>query len=313
MHSCARRAISWTFGAAREESTPRARRGGATTKVVDSVTSVERVGQQSREQHHRYYGLFGADPVNGDGFAELHTSIRELGQHAADIHTFLARTEFTSAADAGLAGALRGDRTAFNDAAAIASAAAAATDGSANLNIRGAAEIAAYMEGEAAKLSVIPDKGSPDGIAQTLATIDSHQSKSLSTVEQLASTAQHLGQFAQMAGPGPTPTPVQLSQLSHGHAWEAPAQAAPTPGPVPLSQPFASPPALEHSSPLAGADHLASVEHLRDPDSQKPGSSVAPPSPQQPDPPPPPRDDVDWAAADNRTPLDNRRTKPHQR
>ncbi|WP_293003772.1 hypothetical protein [Mycobacterium sp.] len=277
------------------------------------MTSVERVGEQSREQHHRYYGLFGSDPVNGDGFAELHTSIRELGQHAADVHTFLARTEFTSAADAGLAGAQRGDRTAFNDAAAIASAAAAAADGSANLNIRGAAEIAAYMEGEAAKLSVIPDKGSPDGIAQTLATIDSHQSKSLSTVEQLASTAQHLGQFAQMAGPGPTPAPVQLSQLSHGHSWESPAQASPTPAPVPLSQPFASPPTLEHSSPPASDEPLAPIQHLHDMDSQRSASSVAPPSPEQPESPTLPPENVDWAAADNRTPQETRRTKPHQR
>ena len=280
------------------------------------MTSAERVGEQSREQHHRYYGLFGSDPVNGDGFAELHTSIRELGQHAADIHTFLARTEFTSAADAGLAAAQRADRGAFDDAAAIASAAAAATDGSAQLNIRGAAAIAAYMEGEAAKLSVIPDKGSPDGIVQTLATIDSHQSKSLSTVEQLASTAQHLGQFAQMAGPGPIPTPVQLSQLSEGHLWEAPAQAAPTPGPELLSQPFATPPAHDPSPPTGTHSEIPSVpiEQLREIARQEftPPTLETPEPQQQQDPAVDEHTDATPGNTDIRPHPDIRRAKPHR-
>ena len=279
------------------------------------MTSAERVGEQSREQHHRYYGLFGSDPVSGDGFAELHTSIRELGQHAADIHTFLARTEFTSAADAGLAAAQRGDRRAFDEAAAIASAAAAATDGSAQLNIRGAAAIAAYMEGEAAKLSVIPDKGSPDGIVQTLATIDSHQSKSLSTVEQLASTAQHLGQFAQMAGPGPIPAPVQLSQLSEGHLWEAPAQAAPTPRPEQLSQPFATP-GHDASPPPDTHSEIPSVpiEQLREIARQESTSptSEAPEPQQQPDLPVDEHIDVAPGNTDIRPQSDIRRAKPHR-
>lgn len=279
------------------------------------MTSVERVGQQSREQHHRYYGLFGSDPANGDGFAELCTSIRELGQQAADAHAHLARTEFTSAADAGLAAALRGDRDAFGAAATVASAAAAAADGSAQLNLRGAAAIAAHMEGEAATLSVIPDKHSPDGMMQSLATIDNHQTKSLSTVEQFASTAQDLGQFAQMAGAHSFPAPPQLSQLSQGHSWEALAQSSSIPGPQPLSQPSAAPPAHDHSAPLEAAS--APLEHLREmtrQDSAPPAHPEIEQTHQRPDP-PQPDEHVEVVAAntDNRSQPDVRRTKPQHR
>jgi hypothetical protein len=244
---------------------------GPTTRVGGSVTSVERVGEQSREQHHRYYGLFGSEPVNGDGFAELHTSIRELGQQASDVHAYLARVEFTSAAEAGLAAALRGDRDAFGEAAAIASAAAAAADGSAQLNIRGAAAIAAHMEGEAARLSVIPDKDSPEGVMQTLATIDTHQAKSLSTVEQFAATAQDLGQFAQMAGTHAIPTPPQLSQIAENYPFAALAQSAPITGLEQLSQPSATPPAHPESQDRPSAPPgesqetpSPSIDHRRD-------------------------------------------------
>lgn len=282
---------------------------------------MERVGEQSREQHHRYYGLFGSDPVNGDGFAELHTSIRELGQQASDVHAYLARAEFTSAADTGLAAALRGDRDAFGEAAAIASAAAAAADSSAQLNIRGAAAIAAHMEGEAARLSVIPDKDSPDGVMQTLATIDTHQAKSLSTVEQFAATAQDLGQFAQMAGTHAIPTPPQLSQIAENHPFAAPAQFAPATGLEQLYQPSAAPPAHPESQDraLAPGERLETpappIDHLHDVARHDP-TPTAPASIEsldQPDAVSGPRH-PDSAAArpDSRPTADLKRAKPHR-
>jgi hypothetical protein len=212
------------------------------------VTSVEQVGEQSRAQHHRYYGLFGADPANGDGFNELNTSIREIGEQAADIQAWLAGSGFTSAADEGLLAALRDDQSTFGAAAAIAAAAAAVADSSAQLNLSGAAAIAAHMQGEMSQLSVIPDKASPDGVLHALATIDNHQAKSLSAVEHFASAAQDLGQLAQMASPHPDPVPAQLTQMSDSRHLAGIAQPAPTSGLEQLSQPLAQLPSQQLDS-----------------------------------------------------------------
>jgi hypothetical protein len=253
------------------------------------MTSTEPVEERSREQHQRYYGLFGADPVSGDGLAELRTSIRQIGQQASDVQAWLAHSGFTFAADAGLAAAARDDHHAFGDAAAIAAAAAAAADSSAQLNIRGAAAIAAYMEGETAHLSVIPDKGSPDGMLQALATIDTHQGKSLSAVEQLAGTAQDLGQLAQMAGPHTAFAPPQLSQMPSMQQLAEIAQQHVSTGLEQLAQPIAPPPTAQPEiiEPLApddghGESRSAPGEHLRDVASHDPIPVVVEPS-HQPD------------------------------
>lgn len=51
----------------------------------------------SREQHQRYYELFGTNPVRGDGLRELAAYSHELSQQTREIRERVIALDFSTA------------------------------------------------------------------------------------------------------------------------------------------------------------------------------------------------------------------------
>ena len=157
-------------------------------------------------QHQRYLELYGADPASGHSFEELSAHARRLSHDVVDARGQVTALQFSTAVEAPYAAATAGDRQPLDVAAQAALAAARAADTSAQVNHRGAADIAGNAREEVAQIEAVPDPDSPEGQAAILAIISQHQAKASETVTQSAAAEQAAGeQAAAGGGTGATP------------------------------------------------------------------------------------------------------------
>lgn len=61
------------------------------------MSAIDALVAASQEQHRRYYELFGANPVRGDGLRELAAFSYNLGQQVRDIREHVLALHFSTA------------------------------------------------------------------------------------------------------------------------------------------------------------------------------------------------------------------------
>ncbi|MBI2699706.1 MULTISPECIES: hypothetical protein [Mycobacterium] len=61
------------------------------------MSAIDALVAASQEQHRRYYELFGANPVRGDGLRELAAFSHDVGQQARDIREQVLALHFSTA------------------------------------------------------------------------------------------------------------------------------------------------------------------------------------------------------------------------
>ena len=182
------------------------------------MAAVDELEEQSQQQHQRFLELFGAGPATGEGFTGVSNLGRQMSQQVQDARCRVVNSNFSTTVIPALAVATAGDHDPFSHHAATASTAARVADASAEINTRGAADIAANSRNEAAQFNAIPDPDSPEGMVAALNTISASQAKSLATVQHSAAAEHALGQQAAEVPEQDSPKCEDPTELLHDWA-----------------------------------------------------------------------------------------------
>ncbi|WP_197499676.1 hypothetical protein [Mycobacterium sp. 1245852.3] len=164
------------------------------------ASPIEQLIVESQEQYRRYYELYGARPVTGTGFLELARVARSLSQNVQDAREGIRALRFSSAVIDTYSAATAADHQPLEAAARAGHVAAHAADGSAEINVTGAADILGIAREETAQIAAVPDPDSAEGQTAIVAIISKHQSKAAQTLAESAAKQQALGQQAAGAG-----------------------------------------------------------------------------------------------------------------
>lgn len=186
------------------------------------MSLARQLAQASQEQHNRYYALFSTDPATGDGWRNLGAHIRSIARDVDTTRQQVIASNFSTTVLPRYSHATRSDTTPFDQAAIASDVFARVTDNSARINVEGANAIAANAQAEASAISLVPDPDSPDGLAQILAIVEHHQSRSAAIVTQASQTEAELGQQAAAAGDDTDPNDDHIQLVDHTTAPEAP-------------------------------------------------------------------------------------------
>jgi hypothetical protein len=270
-----------------------------------TVSAIDQLVADSQMQHQRYLELYGPDPANGGALEELSTRARQLSHDVVDARGHVVALQFSTAVTAPFASATAGDHQPLTATAQAALAAAKAADTSAQVNRRGAADIAGNAREEASQIEAVPDADSPEGQAAILAIISQHQSNAAQTVTASTAAEQAAGQQAAAGGgPGPTPgapspaVPSSPDDVIVGNGNGPHIQMvdhttpAPQPSPTPQIGPFPVPPQVAQAAgppPASAAPNPFLNQYQQSLTTSAPPSAGPPmPSYQSPPPPPPP-------------------------
>jgi hypothetical protein len=222
------------------------------------MAAVDDLEAQSQQQHQNFYDLFGANPASGDGFVDVHNLGRQVGHQTQQARAEVVGSNFSTAVVPAAASATTSDHVPFEQHAATARTAGQVADASAQVNIRGAADVLANSRNEAAQFAAIPDRNSPEGVLQALNTISSNQAKSLETVQQSAAKEQQLGQQAANGH-------IQMTDYRTGPAPQAPPRPLAPPPPAPPPGPSPADAARKYAALQRAADQAlvdqAAKEH----------------------------------------------------
>lgn len=157
------------------------------------MPAIQKLINDSQQQHQRYFELYGAQPANGDGFRELADSTRQLVEQIIDTRGDVQALKFSTAVEGLFDAATADDHRPVITSLHVSQAAATATDTSAQVNRDGALAVLESWQGEINKIQAIPDPDSPEGQAAILNIIADHQTRSAGTVADSAAAQRAAG------------------------------------------------------------------------------------------------------------------------
>lgn len=155
--------------------------------------SIEALVQESQNLHARKYDLFGKTPVRGDGFRDLGLTSKRLGDETQRVRGDTMALDFSTKVGGGYGRFTGGDHLPVFNFGISADKGGDAADVSADINQRGAADVAAASQAEIDEIAAVPDPQSPEGKAAILAIIAKYHGKSDGTVENSAAAEQSNG------------------------------------------------------------------------------------------------------------------------